>query len=111
LETRIDGYFVVGTGEQDVLAACRALGAIGPDADAAVPTLIDVLENTLGVEANIRVETPEYREAAAQALGRIGTVKAIAALRVAVETDPDDSVRMVAARGLEAIKRQREESK
>jgi HEAT repeat protein len=110
LGARIDGYMAPGA-DEDVLVACQTLGSIGPDAKPAVPVVIDVLENTLGIAVNIRVETPKYREAAAAALGQIGTAKAETALRVAAETDPEESVRKIAAKGLEAIKRRQEESK
>ena len=61
--------------------ACVALGNVG--GAAAVPALGRALQTA----------TPMVRRHAAWALGRIGTDPALAALRAAADTEPDDTVR------------------
>ena len=76
------------------LAACRALGGIGPGAKAAAPALAAALQDSGWND----------RDAAAEALGRIhADVDTSAAALIAALRDTDQRVRVVAARALRPI--------
>jgi HEAT repeat protein len=111
--------------------AARALARIGPDAEAAVPRLLQSLRNdedrdvrklaakTLGLigpkaigpllpdvvealSAALKGDPPGLREYAARSLGQLGGVQAVPALRQAVQ-DRDDRVRASAVEALKLL--------
>lgn len=75
------------------LGAVTTIGEIGPAAEIAVPTLADLL---------LFDDAGEVREAAADALGRIGAAS-LGSFRQLI-VDPDEDVRRLAIRGLSAVR-------
>lgn len=77
---------------QSALGAAEALGAIGPDAAAAVPILLHAVES----------EEPAFRQESIRSLGRIGPRARDAGdtLAVVLISDPEPSIRNLAAASL-----------
>lgn len=82
------------------VAVIDALGSLGPAAEDAVPALVAEVRNT-------DPDIVETRLAAADALAKIGSTKAVADLRIVEESAASEGLRKAAAAAVETLKKKK----